>query len=295
MRGQLVDRSIAALAARQHGVVERGQLRRLGLSNSAIDRRLAAGRLHRVHQGVYAVGHPLLSGRGRWMAAVLACGPGAALSHASAAALWDLRPTAATRVDVSVPGAGGRARPGLRIHRALAMETTTKDGIPVTTPERTILDLAATLPKRALERAIDQAEIQRLLDPASLDALVRAHAGRPGTAKLKAALMAPQALTRSELEERMLAICREHALPAPQVNTSVAGHEVDFLFAEARLVVETDGWAYHRTRRAFDRDRERDAALTRARYVTLRLSDRQLRRGDVVAATLRAALLRSSA
>jgi predicted transcriptional regulator of viral defense system len=182
-----VERAIAALATRQHGVVSRAQLRALGLSDGAITARARRGVLHRVHHRVYAVGHTVLAVRGHWMAATLACGPGAALSHASAAALWELRASAARIVDVTVPGAGSRTRRGLRIHRArdLTGETTTHDGIPVTTPARTILDLAATLQRRPLERLLDQAENTRLTHVAALDALARAHPGHHGASKLR--------------------------------------------------------------------------------------------------------------
>ena len=156
-----VDREIADLAAGQHGVVARGQLEALGLGRGAVAHRIDAGRLHRIHRGVYAVGHRRLSLHGHWMAAVLTAGPGAALSHASAAALWEIRPTAATRIDVSAPTAAGRAkRPGVRIHRTTKLtqhEITEHQAIPVTTPARTLFDLAFSLPRRTLERALDQA------------------------------------------------------------------------------------------------------------------------------------------
>lgn len=285
------------LAARQHGVVERKQLRALGFKDPAIAYRVRAARLHRIHRGVYAVGHPVLEARGHWMAAVLACGPTAALSHASAAALWQLRASAGAKIDVTVRTSGGRDRPGIRIHRcpsARPDETTIHDGIPVTTTARTLLDLAATLPRRQLERALDQAEILQLLDAHALDAVVRAHAGRSGTARLMTVLVAHDpgtTLTRSALEDAMLELCRVHGLPRPLVNAHVAGLEVDVLFPAQRLVVETDGWRYHRTRAAFERDRERDAALTRAGHRVLRFTDRQIA-GDprTVAATLAAAL-----
>src|SRR5262249_48115820 len=154
MRPRFVEPRVAALAARQHGVVARRQLAELGLKPSAIARRVSAGRLHRIHLGVYAVGHPVLGPDGRRMAAVLACGTGAALSHASAGALWGLRESWAAMTDVSVPRAGGHKRPRLRIHRALdlrADEVTARRAIPVTTPARTILDLAATLRQADLE------------------------------------------------------------------------------------------------------------------------------------------------
>ena len=289
MREEFVDRRVSEVAARQYGVVTKRQLLALGISKSAIGRRSTQSRLHRMHHGVYAVGHPVVSRHGHWLAAVLACGPGAALSHASAAALWELRASSATLIDVSVRSAGGRSRQGLRIHRRSALEATTKDGIGVTTPAQTVLDLAATLPQRALERAIDQAEIQHL-DLSSLDALISAHPRRPGATRLRRALEEPATLTRSELEEQMLAICRAHDLPAPRTNATVDRLEVDFLFPDARLVVETDGWTYHRTRHAFERERQRHAQLARAGLRVLRFSERQLRSPAAVAATVRAAL-----
>ena len=250
--------------------------------------------MHRVHRGVYAVGHPVLTVNGRRMAAVLAGGPGAVLSHASAAALWGIRPTSATRIDVTVRSAGGRAkRPGLRIHRTPTLradEITEHQAIRVTTPARTLLDLAATLPRRALERALDEAEIHELYDLASLDAMARTHAGERGARHLRRALDedGDPTLTDSELEELMLALCEEHGLERPEPQAWVAGLRVDFLFAASRLVVETDGYRYHRTRRAFERDRERDAILARAGYRTLRFTHRQLTREPaMVAATLR--------
>jgi very-short-patch-repair endonuclease/predicted transcriptional regulator of viral defense system len=278
MRAEIV----AHLAERQHGVVARRQLEALKISASAVGRWSAEGRLHRIHRGVYAVGHPILTANGRRIAAVLAAGPGAALSHASAAALWEIRPSAAARIDVSVRTSGGRAkRPGLRIHRAPKLRTeeiTEHQGIRVTTPARTLLDLAATLSRRALERALDEAAIKELYDLTSLDAIARAHTGERGAKALAATLTheAGTTLTKSELEELMLAICREYDLPRPRVNGDVAGLEVDFVFAAERIAVEADSWSYHRTRRAFERDRERDAILARAGYRTLRFTHRQM-------------------
>ena len=244
-----------------------------------------------MHRGVYGVGHPVLTVDGRRMAAVLAAGPGAALSHASAAALWEIRPTSATRIDVTVRSAGGRAkRPGLRIHRAASLrddELTEHRGIRVTTVARTLLDLAATLPRRALERALDEAEILDLYDRTSLDAMARAHTGERGAAALQRAIDedGDLTLTDSELEELMLALCHQHDLGRPTPRAWVAGLRVDFLFAASRLVVETDGYRYHRTRRAFERDRERDAILARAGYRTLRFTHRQLTREPALVAT----------
>lgn len=293
---------IPLIAGRQHGVVSRAQLLEMGLSDNGIARRVRAGRLHRLHAGVYAVGHTALGDRGRWMAAVLAGGRGAALSHHSAAALWELRTIDPVVVHITVPRTGGRARPGLRIHRPRTLradETTTRDGIAVTTPARTILDVAATISDRDLKRALDEGAVQRLISVSSLVALALAHPGHPGSATLEQALRthAPgTTLTRSELEERFLALCAAHGLPRPAVNVRVAGLEVDFLFERSRLVVETDGWRFHGHRAAFERDRRRDATLARAGYRALRFSHDQLAAEPrAVAATVVAALAHDTA
>jgi very-short-patch-repair endonuclease len=276
-----VDAAIAALATAQHGVVTRRQLRALDLADSAITKRVARGRLHRVHNGVYAVGHTVLGAHGRWMAAVLAGGAGAVLSHASAAALWEIRGSAAILVDITTPRTG-RKRPGLRIHRPRTLgpdEVTIHHGIPVTTPARTLLDLAAVLQRRPLERALDNAEIGRLTDYPALGAMARAHPGHRGSGMLADTLRdhhAGTTVTRSELEERFLELCRDHGLPKPRVNTHVETKEVDFHFTERRLIVETDSWRHHRTRRAFENDRARDALHAAAGYRTLRFTHRQL-------------------
>jgi very-short-patch-repair endonuclease/predicted transcriptional regulator of viral defense system len=276
------DAALAALAIRQYGVIARRQLRQLGLSDGAIAHRVAAGRLHRLHHGVYAVGHTVIGPRARWMAAVLSCGTGAVLSHAAAGALWELRASEATIVDVTVPGSGGRPRrPGVRLHRARSLDgqTAIKDGIPVTTPARTILDLAAKLDGRPLERLLDQAENARLTDVPSLDALARAHATHKGARKLRATLQDHEpgtTLTKSELEERFLKLCRRAGLPKPKVNDDVEGLEVDFVFKDDRVLVETDSWRHHKSREAFENDRRRDAIHAAAGYRTLRFTHRQI-------------------
>jgi very-short-patch-repair endonuclease len=293
------DRRVAALAARQYGVVSRRQLRDLGLSDRSITQRVAAGRLHSVHRGVYAVGHAVLVGNGDWLAAVLACGPSAVLSHAAAGALWGLRPSAATIVDVTVPGGGGRSRRnGIRIRRARSLDgqTTTKAGIPVTTPGRTILDLAAGLDRRGIERLLDRAENLRLGDSIPLAALARAHTGHRGANKLVKALQdhAPgTTLTKSHLEERFLKLCRDANLPEPVVNDCVEALEADFVFAANRVLVETDSWEHHKSRGSFERDRRRDAIHAAAGWRTLRFTHRQIEHEpDTVADALTAALAR---
>jgi predicted transcriptional regulator of viral defense system len=275
-RTRPADALIAALADRQHGVVARRQLGALGLGARAIDHRLQCGRLHVVHRGVYAVGHRVLSPRGRWMAAVLACGDGAVLSHRSAAALWTIRPTSRADVELTTP-TQLRPRDGLLPHCAVlpADEVTTLDGIPVTTAARTLFDLAAVLTRRPLERALDEAEVLRLDGPAEL---LRRHPGHRGAATLRALLLdgrAP-APTRSELEERFLALVDEAGLPRPETNAIVEGYEVDAVWREARLIVELDGYATHGTRKAFERDRIRDRTLLARGWRPIRLTSRQL-------------------
>jgi predicted transcriptional regulator of viral defense system len=303
MRGFLVarpdERAIADLAGRRHGVVTREELRQLGFRESAIDRRVAAGRLHRLHRGVYAVGHDVVTRRGRWLAAVLACGPGAALSHASAAALWEIGRADPRRVVVSVPTAGGRARTRVAIRRTTDLrpeETTVRHGIPVTTATRTALDLAATLGRAHLEKLLDEIEIRELTDYPALRAIAAAHPGHRGAAHLRDTLATHHAgrdVTRSGLEILFLEICEAHGLPRPGVNRQVAGRTVDFVFPDARLVVETDSWRYHRTRRAFEDDRARDALLARAGYRTLRFTDHHLEVEPAVVAATIAGLVRT--
>jgi very-short-patch-repair endonuclease len=287
-----VDRRVLAVARRQHGVVTRAQLEELGLDKRAIGRRVRWAWLHRVHRGVYAVGHDRLTTRGRFLAAVLACGPGAALSHQSAAVLWGLRPERGPRIDVTVPTTGGRKRRGAMIvHRSPLSdhEVTVRDGVPVTTVVRTLIDLADMLSRRGLERAIDEAAYLRL----DLDGL-EPRRGRRGYGVLSCVLAEHEAgstWTRSELEERLLALCRRSSLPIPEVNAQVAGYEVDFVWRDAQLIVETDGWRGHGTRGAFERDRIRDAALTAADWRVVRLTQRRLEREPEAVAKQLARLL----
>jgi very-short-patch-repair endonuclease len=265
--------NLADIADEQHGVVTLAQLRAFGLDDAAVRRWSVAGRVHRVHRGVYAVGHRRLSREGRWLAAVLACGPGAVLSHRSGAALWGIRATAAARIDVTVPrDSGRRSTAAIIVHRPRrSIEATTHNGIPVTTPTQTLVDLSSVLPRPALERAVEVAETLRLLDVNSLPPRL-------------AQLVGPVDNTRSALERRFLALCRRARLPLPLVNTQVEGFEVDFCWPPERLIVETDGHRHHGTRAAFERDRERDARLTALGWRVVRITYRQLheRPGEVV-------------
>ena len=298
MRGESsIDIRIADVADRQWGIVTRAQLRALGLSAGAVDRRIAVARLRPLHRGVYALGHRWLRREAHRLAARE---HGAVLSHASAAAHWGLRPSAATRIDVTVPRSGQRRRPGIRVHRHAALdarEVTIHDRVPVTTPARTLLDLAATLPRRSVERALDQAEVLRRIDATALHNVAAAHHGRPGARLLTALLEEHEAgttLTRSELEEAFLRLCDRAGVPRPVVNGRALGFESDFAWRDRALVVEVDGFAFHRTRGAFERDRARDAVLAAAGVRTLRFTARQVERRPVeVVAALRAAQGRS--
>jgi very-short-patch-repair endonuclease len=291
----VLDTIITRLAARQHGVVALWQLIALGLEPSAIRRRVADGRLWRMHRGVYAIGQ--LDRKGYWMAAVFACGEGALLSHRDAAALWNLRPTNRTAIDVTVAGAHRRRRRLITIHSAVELHPDDRaevDGIPVTSVARTLLDLAEVVPPEHLRRAYEAAERHGLLDLQAIRELLDRSNGRRGLAALRALLdydPAPAVASKSELESRFLDLVRDSGLPLPQVNVLVEGFLVDAYWPRARLVVELQSWEHHGHRQAFERDNSKLARLQVAGYTALPLTDRQLRREPGwVAASLRAAL-----
>jgi very-short-patch-repair endonuclease len=269
------DQVIAKVARRQHGVVACAQLADAGIDRDAAIRRVRSGRLHRVHHGVYAVGHPSLSAEGRWMAAVLSVN-GAVLSHRSAAALWRLLPNSSEVVDVLIPHeARCRRRRGIRIHRSRTLTpelTSRRHGIPVTTPARTIADLRRVVPPERLRRAIREAEVLGFdLGP-----------------------WAEPQLTRSELEHLFLRLCRRHRLPVPEANAPLGRFVVDFLWRNRSVIAETDGYRFHRGRQAFEDDRARVAELQMMGFEVVRFTYRQvLDEPKRVAATLRALLARA--
>lgn len=269
----LVDLAIAAIAARQHGVISHLQLVALGLSRESIQRRVRAGRLHRVHRGVYAVGHKRLTQRGRWMAAVLAGGESAYLSHRSAAALWGLLPNRA-ECHVTTPRVL-RDRDGIHFHsQSLQLdEVTTHDGIPATTAARTLLDVAATEPGQ-LERAFNEAEFRRLWDATGIRELLARYPQRAGTPALRA--LVPTGITREELEHTFHALVEEHDLPRPLRNQplTIENRTIypDAMWPEARLIVELDSRAAHDTTSRFDADRERDRLLALAGWTVVRVT-----------------------
>lgn len=270
------------VAARQHGVVSRGQLVALGFEPRAIDRRAEAGQLRPLHRGVYLVGAvppPLASE----MAAVLACGERAVLSHRSAGSLWQLLPYLPNShpVTVTVPGRDPGTKPGIRIHRVRRLhsaEVTTSKRIPITTPARTLLDLAPILEPAHLEQALARARRRNLVRPPQLSSLLARHPTRHGAPALRRLLEAEDepAFTRSKAEQLLLTLIRQAELPAPELNIPLHGYEVDFLWRQERLVVEVDGRAYHADAGAFEQDRRRDAELMAHGYRVIRVTWRQL-------------------
>jgi hypothetical protein len=296
------DLEILALAEAQHGLVTRAQLLRIGLGRRALQYRLRTGRLVAVRRGVYAVGHRPATFAARWMAAVLAVGEDAVLSHRSAAALWGLRMTARPQIEVTVPRRL-HALSGIELHRTTLAgdETTRHQGIPVTTAARTLLDLAAALDRHRLQRALEQAEILRLADHTALVALTNRHAHRPGTPALTHLLDAgalDHAPTRSELEDRFLTFLDAQGLPPPQVNATLtikgSTIEADALWPTAGLIAELDGHAFHGHRQAFERDRVRDRTLQAAGWRVIRITWRQLHRDpQALTADLRLLLRRT--
>jgi len=292
------DAEIAQLAFEQHGVVTLDQLRGAGLGAGAIDLRVANGRLHRLHRGVFAVGHRRLSQHGRWLAAVLALGEGAVLSHVSAAALWGIRHSSSAYAHVTVPTAGGRRRRrAIIVHRSLtlgAADVDVREAITVTSVSRTLLDLAGILTTTRLERAVERSLALRLFDLRAVAAVLDANPRRPGAtalAEIIARIHDEPQLTRLELEALMLDLCDAHGIQRPEVNVLIDGIEVDFLWRAHRLIVETDGRGYHETPIAFARDRERDERLTVLGYRVVRLTYRRVvDHPEAVAATLRALL-----
>jgi very-short-patch-repair endonuclease len=266
-------------------VVTRDQLTAAGLGDSGVRDWVRDGRLHRLYRGIYAYGHDRLRVEGRWLAAVLACGPGAALSHRSAAQLWEIRQSSSGLVDVTVPSQNGRrTRAGIRIHRSArfaAEEVTALRGVPVTTLARTLLDLADVFQPQALKRAITEAEYRNVFDLTSLIAVVESNPGRRRAKLMRAAEQAGHR-TRSPLEDRFLALVERRGVEEPESNVWLEGYEVDFLWRRVGLVVELDGGAEHGTRHAVSADRLRDRVLWRRGFRTMRLTSEALADADAV-------------
>jgi very-short-patch-repair endonuclease len=262
--------AIARIAQRQHGVISTAQLLAVGVSHATISRWTSAGWLHRVHHGVYAVGHPGLSNEGWWMAAVLASGPDAVLSHLSAAHLWRILEPREGPIDVTIPTASGRRRrKGIRLHRRPSLPeaaTTREYGIPVTTPARTLSDLERVVTPGLYRKAVRQAEYRKL------------NLGHITTDR-----------TRSETERRMLRICERHGVPAPEVNVPIGPYTVDLFWPDAGLVVELDSFGTHGGRQGFEDDRAMEMYLTGLGLRVRRFSDTQVwKQPGAVAANINA-------
>jgi very-short-patch-repair endonuclease len=272
----IVDQRIAAFARPRQGVATTQQLHHLGLTRNGLRSRVRRGWLKRRFPGVYRVG--LLSGPFfEEMAAVQTIGEDASLSVHGAAALWRMRARVDGPIDVTVAGRHARSRPGIRVHNVRTLEWTTHRGIPVTTPARTLLDLAAVVSAEDLARAVEEARVLGLVTDADLHELLDRYPRRAGTAALRRELGEEARLTRSEAERRLLQLIRRAGLPLPETNVRVLGHEVDALWRTAKLIVEIDGFAAHGTRAAFERDRARDAQLVAAGYRVIRITWRRLR------------------
>ncbi len=264
---------ISTVAARQYGHITRAQLLELGLGTRGISNRIQSGKLVVVHAGVYAIGYPRPEAIARAAAAVLACGDCALLSHESAAALWGIRERWPQRPEVTAPN--DRRRPGIRTHRGTTLtgrDIRRHQGIRVTSPARTALEIAPRLSDAQLARAVNDGRLHAGLRISQLKELLERIPHHRGARTLRAVVETGQAPTRSGFEDAFLAFCTSFGLPTPCMNTRVAGYEVDALFAHQRVIVELDGYEFHQDRRSFTGDRERDATMLAAGYATVRIT-----------------------
>ena len=271
---------VAWVADQQLALITTHQLHIAGVGRGAVRRRLENETLHRMFRGVYLVGHPIPLPGGRELGAVLACGHRAFVSHRSAAALWGLA-RAPLDVDVTVVARGCRSRDGLRVHRVDRLDATDRDhksGIPVTSPARAIVDYAATANAGELEYAIAEAHAHHLTTEPQILAAIERVPNHAGAASLRSILSQPGGArrTRSGGERAMLRLTRAAGLPAPRTNVLIEGYTADFLWAEERLIVEVDGYDFHSSRAAFERDHRRDIVHKNAGYEVLRFTARQL-------------------
>ena len=273
-----------ALADLHYGVVTHAELLALGIGAEAIKHRLRTRRLIPLHPGVYALGHRRLRPEGFWLAAVKGVGAGAALSHAHAAALWDLRPMPEGVIHVTTSNRNGNRRvAGVRVHRVRSLparETTVHREVPVTTVARTLLDLARSLRPRQLEQAVGRADRQGLFDLADARETLAAHRTRAGSPAFRALLDrlfgAAPARTRSDLEIRFLELCDAHDLPRPHANAIVDGEEVDFHWPGTNVIVEADSWEFHRLPAERERDHAKRLKLTVAGYRVVGITHDQM-------------------
>jgi hypothetical protein len=280
-KGQARSAQAWRLARAQHGVLARRQLTALGFTRSAIEQRIRTGRLHRITQSVYSIGRKDLSPEGRWMAAVLACGESACLSHRSAGALYGICEERNGVVEVSVRRTGNVHRDGIKVRRRPSLPSQNVGAlhrIPITSPVRTLIDLAIELSTKLLLRAVNEADKLDVINVETLRSELDAYAGVPGAKRLVALLDKDTfVLTQEELERLFLPLAREAGLPLPLTGEIVNGYEVDFFWPDLKLVVETDGLRYHRTPSAQAKDARRDQAHTAAGYTRLRFTHWQVK------------------
>jgi hypothetical protein len=292
-----LQREILALAGRQHGHVTRTQLLGLGVGRGAITGRLEAGEYAAVHAGVYCIGPRRDDPVSRAAAAVLACGEGTALSHASAASLWEFLPRWSFPLEVMARGE--RERPGITAHRCQSLtrrDITRQRGIPTTSPARTALDIAPRLSKKGLTRLVNDARRDGYLRLPALTDVLQRNPRHPGTKLLRPFVENPRNPTRSPLEDAFLALVEKYDLPTPHINVHRNGREIDAIFPAHHLIVEMDGWDYHKDQEAFEDDRERDADNLDHGLGTVRITERRLKENsDHEAARLRRILNRSGA
>lgn len=281
------DRRVAALAGRRHGIASWEELAAAGLGRKAVATRVADGRFVRIHRGVYLIARPAPP-LAHEAAALVACGAAAVLSHSSAAAMWGFAGPVAGPLDVTVRAGQRRSRPGLRLHEAQLnpRDVRRRHDLPVTSPARTLLDLATTTPASDLAHALNEAQVQRLTTPIELRSLLARSSGHQGAGALRGALDTAPGMTRSEAERRLFALVAAAELPRPVPNARVAGWEVDLHWPGHDLVVEFDSWQFHSTRAAFERDRRKDAGLQLAGQRVVRVTDRQVPAPVALAARL---------
>lgn len=278
------EQRVARVAELQRGRITRDQLRALAISDSTIKRLIGSGRLVRVHRGVYAVRPVVALPLGCETAALLACGPNAVLSHGSAAALWKICEPQRSEVHVTIPWRRHRHQPGLRIHRTahlLPRDVRVEQGLPVTSPARTLLDEAASLTSREFERELDEAlNVLQIVRPGDLEDVLNRARHRRGAPLLRRLLAArtTETITQSEAERMFLRLVREAGLPEPDTQVKLEGFTVDFLWPQQRVVFEVDGYRFHTSRRAFDRDRRKDQTLKAAGFDPNRVSRDQIKR-----------------
>jgi hypothetical protein len=278
----VLDAAIALIAGRQFGYITRVQLLDLGLDGNAIDYRLRTGRLIRVYAGVYAVGHVPATPVARAFAAVLACGDGAVLSHSTALCVWGIHKRWLEPFEVTARSSHRHS--GIRVHRSSALTTndiTKQLDLPVTSPAKMLLDTAPDLAGRRLTRAVNDLRHARYLHLSELHDVIERFPRAPGAKLLVPFVLDPTNPTRSTFEDLFPPFCVRHGFPTPVMNEIVAGHEVDALFPEQRVVVELDSWEYHNDRHSFEHDRSKDADLIAAGHLPIRITwQRFIREGD---------------